>query len=228
MVVDSRLPFREQLIDACAAKAARTAAAANCQEAGEAAASLQPDLVFFDEDLLDDCGLPAAVEALRAANPQVRVIFLSEAPSEANLLRAYRQGGCGYLVKGQDVLNLLPAVFELQPGEFLLSPRLAHMAVGSLGDLRGALEVSEINRLTGREKEVLHQLCAGFSNREIAQNLVISENTVRIHVQNVLKKLNLQRRRQVQEKYRLFDRLAYAMVYAVPEDLVPPGFSEDA
>lgn len=180
--------------------------ASTWKEALEKAALLKPHLIFLDERIPNG-SYPEAVDKFIQHCPGVKIIILTEEPSEDNLLRALRCRISGYLIKGLDLPHMLSAICNLNPGEFALSPRLTQMLLDRMMDFRSILDLSKIYTLTSREREVFHLLCMGVSNREIANSLVISENTVRIHVHNILKKLNLKNRWKVQEKYALVNAL---------------------
>jgi len=176
------------------------------KEAAQKAALLRPHLVFVDDSLPGGCWEEEAAR-LSESSPGMRLIILGEDPTEENLIAAFRCRAAGYLLKGPDLANFLVAIRSLKPGEFVLSPRLVQMVLNRILDLAAVQDLSKVYALTSREREVFQLLCMGVSNRDIASSLVISENTVRIHVHNILKKLKLKNRWKVQEKYALMSAL---------------------
>ncbi len=180
--------------------------ARNWKEAAQKASLLKPQLVFIDDTLPGGCWEEEA-ERFSKSCPGMNMIILGENPTEENLIAAFRCRAAGYILKGPDLANMLVAIRSLNPGEFVLSPRLVQMVLNRILDLQAVQDLSKVYALTSREREVFQLLCMGVSNRDIASSLVISENTVRIHVHNILKKLKLKNRWKVQEKYALMSAL---------------------
>jgi NarL family two-component system response regulator LiaR len=177
--------------------------AADGREALELAERLRPDVVLMDLVMPELDGL-AAMRVLRDRLPAARVIVLTSFLDEGKVLPALRAGAAGYLLKNAAPQEVARAVRVAHAGEALLDPVVAARLVESL-----AGEQEPLDRLTPREREVLELLGRGFPNKRIAQELGLSEKTVKTHVGHVLAKLAVTDRTQ-------------AAVVAVRAGLVPP------
>ena len=144
------------------------------REAVELAVRLVPDVVLLDLGMPGVGGIEACA-AIRARVPSARVLILTVSEDELDLKAALRVGAAGYLLKDIPPAELVEAVLGGQPG----LPELASQG-------RDELSV--------REREVLELLAHGLRNREIAEQLVLSEATVKTHVRHVLEKLRLRNR----------------------------------
>jgi len=182
--------------------------AANGQEAVNLASTLQPDLVLMDLFMPELNGL-AATRLLSASHPHIKVVILTASEDDADLFEAIKSGAQGFLPKNlssADFFRLLEGVSE---GEPALTPRLARKVLTELAR-PAQRETPAPDQLTEREREVLELLVQGItSNRELAERLVVSENTVKFHLRNILDKLHVQNRAQV-------------VAYAVRQGLVVP------
>ena len=189
-------------------------------EAGDAAEALrlapllQPDIVLMDNHLPGVAGIDA-VKDLRRLMPRTRVLMLTVSEDAQDLSTALRNGAQGYLLKSIDGDVLADAIRRAVCGEPVVSLELMGKLVeafqaqeglpppvpaplpansGATAPLGGAPEVSPL--LTPREEEVLGEIARGASNKEIARTLDIAETTVKIHVQHILRKLELTSRVQ--------------------------------
>lgn len=158
----------------------------------ELARQFQPDLILLDLNMRGLSGLDT-LKALKATDPDVRVIILTVSDSEEDVVAALRAGADGYLLKDmepEDVLNSLRAVAS---GRMALGERVTAILADALrheSQLRPTASV----RLTEREREILRFIAAGHSNKLIARELKISEGTVKVHVKHLLRKLGLDSR----------------------------------
>jgi DNA-binding NarL/FixJ family response regulator len=164
--------------------------AADGAEAIEAAERLRPDVVLMDLVMPRLDGL-AAMRALRERVPDARVIVLTSFLDDDTLLPALRAGAAGYLLKNAQPQELERAVRAAYAGEALLDPIVAARLVGALAGQKDPLD-----RLTPREREVLRLIGRGFPNKRIAQELAVTEKTVKTHVTHVLAKLGVSDRTQ--------------------------------
>jgi len=164
--------------------------AADGEEAIEAGGRLRPDVVLMDLVMPTLDGL-AAMRALRERVPGARVIVLTSFADDDKLLPALRAGAAGYLLKNAEPQELARAVRAAHAGEALLDPHVAARLVDAL-----AGEKEPLDQLTPREREVLQLIGRGFSNKRIAQELQLSEKTVKTHVGHVLAKLGVDDRTQ--------------------------------
>lgn len=199
LLVDNHILFREGIAsllmnepDIEAVNEARNAA-----EAAAQILELKPDLILmeFGEDLSADLD---TVKNLSALNPEVPVVLLTNHDPENLLVAALRAGAKGFLCKDSSFNKLLASIRGLQRGELALSRMMTSRALDLLiqSENGGADRRKNLDSLTTREMEVLKIIATGASNQLIADTLSISENTVKIHVHKILKKLNVRNRRE--------------------------------
>lgn len=150
-----------------------------------------PDIVIMD---LHMPGGMDGIEAIRhvcALAPQAHIVVLTSYANDARVVAALRAGAIGYVRKEADPEILLDAIRAAAHGQSLLDPEIARVILSEL------THTSKHNpQLTQRELEVLHQLAQGRTNQEIAEVLVVSDETVKRHVGNILTKLQLAHRTQ--------------------------------
>jgi DNA-binding NarL/FixJ family response regulator len=166
-------------------------------EAITIARQLAPDLILMDFGLPDGTGLDAT-QAILAEQPEIKIVFLTIHEEDDRLFAAIRSGAKGYLLKNVPVAKLLTFLRRTEQGEAAISADMATRILAEFSRLepRPRYDRLEMDELTLRELEVLKELASGASNREIADCLVIAENTVKTHVRNILTKLNLSNRRE--------------------------------
>ena len=177
------------------------------------AKQLKPDVVLLDLHMPGINGLES-LKLIHEGDPTIHVLMLTVSEESDDLLRCLRAGATGYLLKNIEVATLTDAIRMASRGEFVISPRLMGALLGdntrSLATEQARPEASVIDRLSQRERDVLVCLARGQSNKEIARVLDLAESTVKIHVQSILKKLELSSRVQ-------------AAVYAVEHGFGPVG-----
>lgn len=171
--------------------------AATGREAVAEARRLDPDVVLMDVRMPDTDGITATRELVGTA-PQTRVLMLTTFEQDDYVFGALRAGASGFLLKRARPEELIAAVHTVAGGECLLSPSVTrrvieHLAARPVPDLSRTAPLAD---LTPREREVLHLIAQGLSNREIASALTIEESTIRTHVKRVLAKLGLRDRIQ--------------------------------
>jgi NarL family two-component system response regulator LiaR len=167
--------------------------AADGFEAVEKARSLQPDVILLDLMMPRMSGLEAIGE-IKRENPEARILVITSFAEDNKVFPAIKTGALGYLLKDSSPQQLLQAIREVSRGESSLHPTIARKLIREISrpsDLPPAEKP-----LTSREVEVLQLVATGLSNQEIAENLVVSERTVRNHVSNILTKLHLANRTQ--------------------------------
>lgn len=161
--------------------------AANGDETIRQARRLCPDVILLDVAMPGPGAVPV-MEALRQANPAVKVLVLSAFDDDEYVFGMLAAGAAGYALKDERLSTLVEAVRALVRGETWLSPRVAakvtHRAIGKQSGTADS-------PLTGREQEVLELMAQGQENAEIATALVISERTVKFHVGNIYAKLGV-------------------------------------
>lgn len=162
---------------------------------------LQPEVILLDIDSYEDVDFSPIMQ-LRQVHPAISVIILSSEYSEEKVINAISNGARGFLSKKMSKSNLLSCLKALERGELLIPREMVNSVVSELIELSKNNDFNKnemFSKLTYRELEVLDCLKNHKSNEEIAVNLVISVNTVRIHVHNILKKLNVKNRRDAAE-----------------------------
>ena len=203
LVVDDHSLFRRGLV-ALLSNDARFAVVGEAGDAGAAqrlAAALTPDLILLDNHLPGVNGIDA-LPALAAAAPASRILMLTVSEDADDLAAALRAGACGYLLKTVDSDVLAQSIVRAVAGESVVSPEMtgklvtAFRAATSSPLERAAAPPEPLDTLSPREQEILAHIARGASNKEIARALDIAETTVKIHVQHILRKLNLASRLQ--------------------------------
>jgi DNA-binding NarL/FixJ family response regulator len=174
--------------------------ARNGREAVEQARKLRPDLVLMDLNMPEVNGL-AATRLLSADLPDVRVVILTASEDDADLFEAIKSGAQGYIFKNIESAELFRLLDGVALGQPALTPNLARKLLGEFArpapTQRGSAE-DATSLLTEREREVLDLLVQGVTtNKDLADRLVVSENTVKYHLRNILDKLHVQNRAQV-------------------------------
>jgi len=159
------------------------------------AQSLLPDIVVLDMRLPDGHGLDAC-RRIKAELPQIRIIVLTSFPDEEVILDAIACGADGYVLKQIGSGELLNALRHVGRGESLLDPAVTGRVFARMREMRREEWAGAFSGLSEREKEILAHVAQGKSNREIGDELSLSEMTARNHLSNILSKLNLSSRAQ--------------------------------
>ena len=199
LVVDDHTLFRRGLI-ALLSQHAGVAVVGEAGDAGEAlrrAAELGPDVILLDNHLPGVRGIDA-LPGLREAAPGARVLMLTVSEDEHDLADALRAGAQGYVLKTIEGDALVQAIGRCMAGESVVSPELTGKLVTALrgGAAAAPVEADRLAALSARELETLRHIAQGASNKQIARALDIAETTVKIHVQHILRKLDLTSRVQ--------------------------------
>lgn len=176
------------------------AEAADGIEGLKRARELRPDVVLLDLNMPGLSGLEA-LQILSQDLPECKVIILTVSEDGEELAQALRSGACGYLLKNMDADALVQGIRQALAGQSVIAPSMTTKLVEQLRNQPAAqpaqANIAGRNRLTAREMQVAKLLAQGASNKVIARTLDVTESTVKIHVQNVLKKLNLTSRVQI-------------------------------
>ena len=154
------------------------AQASNGVEAVELFRRHTPDVTLMDLRLPGTNGTDALI-AIRGEFPDARIIMLSSSESDGEIQRALRSGASGYVLKSMPQHELLAVIRSVHTGKRHVPPEVAAVLAEHLGE----------EELTARELEVLTLIRDGFKNKQIADELTISENTVNFHIKNVVDKL---------------------------------------
>ena len=172
--------------------------AANGLDGIKQARQLRPDIVLLDLHMPGVSGREA-VRALTEELPGTRVLMLTVSEDAEDLLDTLRAGAAGYLLKNIDTDYFMDAIRRAADGESVVSPQMTSKLVRGLqagGNEAVARQSADKGKISPREREVLVLLARGASNKELARELDLAESTVKIHVQNILRKLNLNSRVQ--------------------------------
>jgi DNA-binding NarL/FixJ family response regulator len=203
LIADDHALFRDGLRSLLEARGFEVIGEAhNGRDAVDQARRLVPDVVLMDLHMPELDGL-AATRLISAQQPHVKVVILTASEEDAHLFEAIKSGAQGFLFKNLKADELISLLQGVDRGEPALTPALARKLLGEFArpaappPARSAADQG-IGALTEREREVLDLLVQGItSNRDLAERLVISENTVKYHFRNILDKLHVQNRAQV-------------------------------
>lgn len=167
--------------------------AADGQSAVQQARELQPDVILMDLFMPGTSGIEAT-RLIRDESQGARILVLTSSGDEAHATQALQAGASGYLMKDASPEELVHAIHSVYYGQLALPQELAQKVM--LAESEQTQE-SEPDPLTERELDVLNCIAQGMSNKQIAQELSVSTTTVRTHVSNILRKLNLENRTQI-------------------------------
>ncbi len=203
LIVDDHTLFRRGLT-ALLTRDPRHKVVGDASDAGQAqrrARELQPDVILLDNHLGGVDGVDA-IPALREAAPRSRILMLTVSEDSIDLATALRNGANGYLLKTMEGDALTDAINRAMVGEHVIAPEMTGKLVsayrsaadGQVGAAADPKPVSPLDSLTPREFDILRAITAGASNKEIARQFAIAETTVKIHVQHILRKLDVSTR----------------------------------
>ena len=205
LVVDDHTLFRRGLT-ALLSRDAQFQVIGDAADAGEAqrrAREWQPDLILLDNHLPGVNGVDA-IPALREVAPGARILVLTVSEDEDDLAAALRNGASGYLLKTMEGDALSAAIRGAMRGESVVAQEMTGKLVAAYRSAAGSSAApvatttpgpaSPLASLSPRELEILRGIASGASNKEIARTLSIAETTVKIHVQHILRKLDVSSR----------------------------------
>ena len=166
----------------------------------EAAETLRPDVVVMDLLMPGLDGIAATAE-LKTRHPAIEVVAITSFIEEDRITAAIEAGASGFLLKDAEADDLAGAIRAAHAGEVYLDPAVAgivarRMRAGASQRAMGQDGATAVDRLTGRERDVMACLARGLSNQAIATELGMAERTARTHVSNILAKLGLTSRTQ--------------------------------
>ena len=176
------------------------------------AEELVPDVVLMDVRMPKRSGIEAT-RAIAESVPSAKIVMLTVSDEEEDLYEAIKAGATGYLLKEISIEEVASAIRAVVSGQSLITPSMASKLLSEFSNLSKKAEARTAvpgPTLTTRELEVLKLVAKGMSNREIADDLYISENTVKNHVRNILEKLHLHSRME-------------AVLYAMRERIIDLG-----
>jgi DNA-binding NarL/FixJ family response regulator len=169
-----------------------------------------PDIMLVDWEVSGVA--PDTIHVLTEKLPRMAVVILTQPQSTEAVLPILQAGARGYLSVNLSSQEFVQALRMLAKGDIVVSQE---MAAGVKVELAADQALKSRDDISGREQEVLQLVCEGATNREIAERLIVSEHTVKVHLRHILNKLNLRNRQQV-------------AAYAVQEGLVTDLKSEEA
>lgn len=199
VIADDHALFRDSLRSLLEAHGLEVLGEAkNGREAVELARKLKPEVLLMDLSMPEMDGL-AATKLISADQPEVKVVILTASDEDSKLFEAIKSGAQGYLLKNLESEDFFSLLEGVKRGEPALTPALARKLLQEFArPAQAQAPPQDPDALTDREREVLELLVNGVtSNRKLAKQLGVSENTVKFHVRNILDKLHLHNRAQV-------------------------------
>jgi two-component system, NarL family, nitrate/nitrite response regulator NarL len=167
----------------------------NAEDAVRLAREFLPDIIFMDISMPGG-GLNAAREIVEKY-PVVKIIILTGSEGEAHVMTALKTGARAYVLKGVAARELVSILHTVQSGEVYVTPTLAaNLLTEMTTNARSEPAEGALEKLTGREQEILELIAAGTSNKEIGLKLHLTEKTVKHYVTNILQKLQVHNRVQ--------------------------------
>ena len=197
VLVDDHPLFREGVAYTLAAQADMCVVAQgeNAGEAVRLAGMHAPDVLLLDLNIPGGGGIEAA-RAVAAAVPATRIIMLTASVDEDDLAAAMAAGARGYILKGVAARELVSIIRKVHAGEGYVAPSLAASLLAGLGGGQrpSAAPADPLAALTERERQILDQVAAGLSNKEVAAQLHLSEKTVKHYMTIIMEKLGVRNR----------------------------------
>jgi DNA-binding NarL/FixJ family response regulator/signal transduction histidine kinase len=207
LLVDDHALYREGLHNLLRTRGLQVVGQAeNGEVAQQLARQLRPDLILMDVEMPVCDGLEAT-RRIKASQPEIKIVMLTVSVAEDRLYDALRLGASGYLLKSLPGNQFFSLLAEVLRGETIISPELATRVLADLTAAPPAMAatapllassspplITPTPALTPRQREVLERVAQGYTNKEIAQVLYISENTVKFHIRATLEQLQLRNR----------------------------------
>jgi DNA-binding NarL/FixJ family response regulator len=171
--------------------------AGDVDEAVRVINELKPDVVLLDVHMPGGGGAEV-IRGVHATLPGVRFLALSVSDAAEDVIGVVRAGARGYVTKAIDGPALTDAIVRVASGDAVFGPRLAGFVLDAFSGAMDATPADDdLDALTPREREVLRLIARGYTYREAAQDLVLSDRTIETHVSSVLRKLQLSNRREL-------------------------------
>ena len=168
----------------------------NGLQAIDVISDLKPDIIILDIFLPEVSGIEV-IASIKQKSPDTRALMITHARDEQAIIKAIRAGAKGYLSRNTNISEIIKAIQVVHQGEFWVQRKLVNRFIN--GDFMSEISAEDsrqnkLDTLTPREQDVLRALVKGSTNKEIANELFISEKTVKSHLNQVFKKLNVSRR----------------------------------
>lgn len=167
--------------------------AVNGKDALQKVESLKPDVILMDLVMPEMNGIEA-IEKITASHPDARILVMTSFAADDKVFPSIKAGALGYLLKDSDPEDLIRMIRQVFHGELSIHPMIARKVIQELN--RPAIQPLTPSPITEREVEILQLMAQGMENKEIAAKLVVRDATVRTHVSNILRKLQLANRVQ--------------------------------
>jgi len=195
LIVDDHTVVRDGLNALLAAEPGMevVGSAADGIEAVRLAQELNPDVILLDLVMPRMDGVQATIE-IKRNTPDARILVLTSFAENHQVFSAIKSGAIGYMMKDTSSEELIQAIRDTYHNKPALQPEIARKLMRDIQNQAG--QESLVNTLTEREIEILQQVALGKTNQEIADELFLSERTVRTHITNILAKLRLSNRTQ--------------------------------
>lgn len=166
---------------------------ADGEEAVEKARVLEPDVILLDLIMPRKDGVQATAE-IKKQNPAARILILTSFAEDHQVFSAIKAGAIGYLMKDTSSDDLIQAIRDVYQNKPAMQPAIARKLMRDIQNPAG--QAQSESTLTDREIEILQMVARGRTNQQIADELFLSERTVRTHITNILAKLHLENRTQ--------------------------------
>lgn len=162
------------------------------------AETLDPDIILLDINMNDVNGLEI-LRYLREKNISARIIIFTVSDAKEDIITAIKTGADGYLLKDMEPENFLKALIDISEGKITMDEAISPIILDYMRHGGGTTtsQSHNINLLTPREREIFNLLVQGLSNKLIAKELDIVENTVKVHIKSIFKKLNFKSRMEM-------------------------------
>ena len=180
---------------------ALTGSVENGMEVLDSVQQEMPDVILMDIRMPKMDGVQCT-KVIKERYPQIKIIILTTFDDDEYVFNALKNGASGYLLKGVSVDELVSAVETVYGGQAMINPDIAATVLGlfsrmAQSDYSIQIQRNQVEELTRSEWKIVEQVGNGLSNKEIAQKLNLSENTVKNYLSNILSKLNLRDRTQL-------------------------------
>lgn len=179
--------------------------ALSAAEGVEKALALEPDVVVMDIRMPDGSGIEACRE-IKAHKPEINIIMLTSYADDEAVMASIMAGAAGYVLKEIGGQALVNAIETVSRGQGLLDPKITQKVLAKMKQGSGKEIQPELEKLTAQEIKILVLMADGKTNKEIAETIFLSENTVRNYVSNILHKLN-------------FSSRAHAIAYSIKHQM---------
>lgn len=164
--------------------------AANGQEAIDKASTTKPHIILLDINLPDISGVEVC-RRIKEVHPEIQIIALTIHDEQGYVFEMIKAGASGYLLKDVGTDSLVQAIQDAAKGKSILDPKVTAQVLNEFSRLSEIYEGYKKTVLSQREKQILRMISRGYTNKEIANRLFISEKTVKNHITNVFHKLEV-------------------------------------